>query len=440
MEEEIKENTIEEERVEEKTNEVIDEVLEWKTEKRKIKDLKLFEGNPRKMTEKQAERLLESLKKFNYVELIAIDQNNRVIAGNMRVQALKRLGREDEEIEVRVPSRPLTEEEAREYLLRSNKNIGEWDWDLLANFSEEELRRVGFDREELDKIIEVKEDDFDVVEEYEKIENPVVKIGDLFRLGNHRLLCGDSTDFKNFGILLGEERAQLVYTDPPYNVNYKYDVLHKGKKVKNKIQSFKDSWTPEEYKNLIYKVFKNAYDFSKDNAVFYCWHATKTEMDVRRGLEEAGWYVSQTLIWLKENIVLALGQDYQRIYEPCYFGWKRGKKRFSNKKFTSKFREAFSLNFNDFTDWLDALYERRDKISEYIHPTQKPVRLAERMIKKHSSEGDIVLEMFNGSGSTMMACEQLNRHCYGIELDPRFVEVAIKRWEQLTGQKAIKLN
>jgi hypothetical protein len=123
--------------------------LEWKTEKRKIKDLKLFDGNPRKMTKEQAEQLLESLKKFNYVELIVVDQNNRVIAGNMRVQALKQLGREDEEIEVRVPNRPLTEEEAREYLLRSNKNVGEWDWDLLANFDKNLLQKVGFERWQL---------------------------------------------------------------------------------------------------------------------------------------------------------------------------------------------------------------------------------------------------------------------------------------------------
>ena len=156
--------------------------ITWKTEKRKIRDLKLFDGNPRKMTEKQAEQLLESLKKFNYVELIVIDQNNRVIAGNMRVQALKKLGREDEEIEVRVPSRLLTEEEAREYLLRSNKNTGEWDWDLLANFSEEELKKVGFDSEELDKIF-----DLDLGEKEDEVPEPRketdIKYGDIFQLG-----------------------------------------------------------------------------------------------------------------------------------------------------------------------------------------------------------------------------------------------------------------
>jgi len=161
--------------------------LVWHTEKRKVKDLKLFEGNPRKMTKEQAEQLLKSLKKFNLVEIPAIDQNNRVIAGNMRIQALKQLGREDEEIEVRVPNRPLTEEEAREYLLRSNKNVGEWDYDLLANFDEDLLKEVGFDFTfeapliEIPNEIDVDKNDnllkeyilieFDDKEEYEKIKN-----------------------------------------------------------------------------------------------------------------------------------------------------------------------------------------------------------------------------------------------------------------------------
>ena len=162
--------------------------LQWHTEKRKVKELKLFEGNPRRMTTEQASQLLQSLKKFNLVEIPAIDQNNRVIAGNMRIQALKQLGRENEEIEVRVPNRPLTEEEAREYLLRSNKNTGEWDYDLLAaNFSEEELKNVGFGGEELDKIF-----DLDLGEKEDEVPEPRketnIKYGDIFQLGNHRVM------------------------------------------------------------------------------------------------------------------------------------------------------------------------------------------------------------------------------------------------------------
>jgi hypothetical protein len=190
------------------------EPLYWKTEKRKVRDLILFEGNPRKMSQEQAKQLLNSLKKFNYVELIVINQKNRVIAGNMRVRALKALGWEEEEIEVRVPSRPLTEEEAREYLLRSNKNVGEWDWDLLANFSEDELKRVGFSSEELDKIF-----DLDLGKKEDEISEPKketdIKQGDIFLLGRHRLMCGDATRKEDVEVLMDGKKADMVFIDPP---------------------------------------------------------------------------------------------------------------------------------------------------------------------------------------------------------------------------------
>ena len=164
--------------------------LKWHTEKRKVKDLKLFEGNPRKMTKEQAEQLLISLKKFNLVEIPAIDQNNRVIAGNMRIQALRTLGRDEEEIEVRVPNRPLTEEEAREYLIRSNKNVGEWDFDLLVNFDEDLLKNIGFENKELDKIFDLdlgeKEKEDEVPEPRKKTD---IKYGNIFQLEKHRLMC-----------------------------------------------------------------------------------------------------------------------------------------------------------------------------------------------------------------------------------------------------------
>lgn len=407
-----------------------------------ISELKPSEYNPRQMTEKQVEDLTNSIKEFGLVDPIIVNRHpgreNVVVGGHQRLKIASVLGFQT----VPVVYVDLDEKRERELNLRLNKNLGEWDWNMLANFDKEELLNVGFRSEELDKIFNVKEDEFDADKEYEKIEEPKTKLGDLYKLGEHRLLCGDSTKKESFERLMGGEKAQMVFTDPPYNVNYKYDwrrALHKGKKVKNTITSFRDKWTPEDYKKLIYDVFKNCFDFSFDSATFYCWHATKTEQEVRSGIEEAGWHFSQTLIWLKENIILALGQDYQRIYEPCYFGWKKGKKRFVNRVFTNKFRDAFSLNYEDFTDWLDVVYQKRDKLSDYIHSTQKPVRLAERALKKHSERGSIILEPFNGSGSTMIACEQLNRKCYAIELDPKFVDVAIKRWEQFTGQKAIKL-
>ena len=167
------------------------EKLIWHTERRKIKDLIPTEGNPRQMTEKQAEDLKQSLKKFNLVDIPAINLDNRIISGHQRITILKNEGREKEEIDVRVPNRKLTEAEHREYLLRANRNLGEWNYDLLANFDENLLKDIGWESEELDRVfnLEASEDDFDAGAEYEKIKEPKVKLGDLYQLGNHRLLC-----------------------------------------------------------------------------------------------------------------------------------------------------------------------------------------------------------------------------------------------------------
>ena len=211
------------------------EKLKWKTEKRKIKELKLFEGNPRKMSEAQAEQLYTSLQKFNLAEIPAIDQSNRILAGNMRIQALKKLGKENDTIDVRVPSRPLTEAEAKEYLIRSNKNIGEWDFDALANFDDDFLKEIGFESQELDKIfqLDTSEQD-DVIPEVKKTS---IKLGDMFQLGNHKLLCADCTVKENVERLMGGEKADMIFTDPPYGIGLDtdYSKMPKTKSRYNKI-------------------------------------------------------------------------------------------------------------------------------------------------------------------------------------------------------------
>lgn len=406
-----------------------------------IEQLKPAEYNPRFMTEKQAKELEKSIKEFGLVDPLIVNRHkgreNIVIGGHQRFKIASNLGFKT----VPVVYVDLDEKKERELNLRLNKNLGDWDWDLLANFEIEELKEVGFSDEELDKFIGLEEDDFDAEAEYEKILEPTTKLGDLWQLGEHRLLCGDSTQKASYEALLGQKKASLVFTDPPYNVGYDYTVTYvKGRARKNKFHTFNDNKNEEEFKDFIFNVFNNCYQFSLNSACFYCWHASKTEYLFRLGIEMAAWYIAQTLHWLKNGTTFSRGLDYLYANEPCYYGWKRGEKHFNNKKAVKDFKNIIALDINDFKDLPNIWYENRDKIKEYGHPTQKPIRLAERALKKHSKQGDIILEPFNGSGSTMMACGQLKRKCYAIELDPKYVDVAIKRWELFTNNKAIKLT
>lgn len=422
------------------------ESLIWTTEKRKIKDLVPWDKNPRTLTKKQAEDLRKSLEKFNLVEIPAINTDNKVIAGHQRIAIMHLIGRGEELIDVRVPNRPLTEEEFKEYNLRSNKNVGEWNWDMLANhFDLDMLKNVGFSRDELGgKLMpKIDEDDFDAQKEVEKITEAQAKPGDLYQLGNHRLMCGDSTKADDVAKLMNGEKADMIFTDPPYNVNYnyaKYQAIDHGRKKKfmdgGKI--FNDDKTELDFYGFLLDVFKLCHAHSADHCAMYVCYATKTDIPFQIAYRDAGWHFSQTIIWLKERIILALGQDYHRVYEPILFGWKQGSKHYKNTTITTE-KEVWDLDRMQFEERLDVWYLTRDKSKDYIHPTQKPIRLAERALKKNTTEGNLLYEPFNGSGSTMMACEKTNRRCYAMELDPKYVDVAILRWEKATGKKATKL-
>lgn len=400
-----------------------------------IEQLKPAEYNPRIMTEKQVNDLTESIKRFGLVDPIIVNQHegreNIVVGGHQRLKIASNLGFKT----IPVVYVNLPEKEEKELNLRLNKNLGEWDWDLLANFEMEELKDVGFSSEEIDKFIGLEEDNFDAQAEYDKIVEPVSKLGDLWQLGEHRLLCGDSTQKASYEAILGQKRASMVFTDPPYNVGYSYDWrsdMHKGKKVAHRF--FSDKKTEKQYSDFIKNVFVNCFDFCKDNSNFYCWYASKFHAIVENAIKEAGWKISQQLIWMKNYPVLSSGQDFHRTFEPCLHGWK-GKAHFYNK--IGNLRDI--INWEDFHDLFDVWFEKRDKLGDYKHPTQKPIKLAERALKKSSKSGDIILEPFCGSGSTLIACEQLKRNCYAIELDPIYCDVIIKRYELFTSNKATKI-
>lgn len=418
-----------------------DKKIAWSTEKRKVSELKGYENNPRKISESQFEELKQSIIKFNYVEIVAVNTDNTLVAGHMRVKALLDLGRGDEMIEVRVPNRKLNKKEFEEYLIRSNKNTGEWDFEKLASsFSFGDLKSWGFGKEELHFFDSegVKEDGFDAEAEYAKIKKPQTKLGDIYQLNGHRLICGDSKDEKYFKILFKNKKARLIHTDPPYNVDYKSPSGNSYSKGKygNDGKIFNDNKKPEEALELYTKTLENLFKFTTDDCVLYWWFADRNVVINLQAFESAAWHKSQTVIWVKERFVFSYGQDYHRCFEPCIVGWKQGKKHFTNKKLAN-LKDVHSLDFDSFIEVLDLWFINRDNTNDYVHPTQKPVRLSERALRKSSQRGDIVVDAFGGSGSTLIGCEQMERLCYLIELDPKYADVIVKRYVKFCNENKI---
>ncbi|XOB46639.1 MAG: DNA modification methylase [Candidatus Nealsonbacteria bacterium] len=433
-----------------KFNQRMPEKITWKSEKREISKLKPFEGNPRKANEKEVNDLTKSLDRFNLADPLIINTTGEIIGGNFRFSLLKKKGIKD--VDVRVPNRKLSRKEAEELNLRLNKNQGLWDFDILANLSEDLLKDSGFSSEELDKIFgteSVDEDDFDLEAELLKIKKPTTKRGQIISLGSHRLMCGDATKEEDVKKLMKGGLAQMVFTDPPYNVGYDYNTKYKFKnprgksyKTSTKMKSslgttaiFNDAQSPQEFYEFLKKAFINYYNHTRDDMAIYVCYSTSTYEQFANAFKDAKFHESQIIIWLKDRLVLALGQDYHRVYEPIIFGWKKGKIRYTNEMITNE-RNVWDLDKKKFEERLDVWYIKKDKAGTYEHPTQKPIRLAERAIKKNSRRGDIVLDFFGGSGSTLLGCEQLDRHCYMMELDPIYCDVIIKRYERFTGNKA----
>jgi site-specific DNA-methyltransferase (adenine-specific) len=254
-------------------------------------------------------------------------------------------------------------------------------------------------------------------------------------------MCGDSAKAEDVEKLMGGKKGRMIFTDPPYNVDYKspggldYDSKKYGGSG-GKI--FNDKKTDKECLEFYIDILKNLFDYTTDDVTIYWWFANKNNWINREAFELGGWHMSQIIIWLKNSMVFSRGQDYHRQYEPCMVGWKKKKSHFKNKKINN-LKDVFHLDYDDFSELMDVWYERRDVTQNYLHPTQKPLRLPERALKKNSERGDIVIDLFGGSGSTLMACEQMERKCYSMELDPKYVDVIIKRWEEHTSKKTKKL-
>jgi DNA modification methylase len=398
------------------------------------------------MSPKQTEDLKRSIKKFDLVELPVVDADGKVIAGHQRLAVLKLLGRENEKIEVRVPNRKLTKAEYDQYLLASNRVHGDWDWDkLAANFDVDLLLASGFDDTDLSHLfdnLEIEDDEFDVEKEVAKIKEPKVKLGDLYQLGRHRLLCGDSTDPKSVQTLMGGKKANVILQDPPYNIGLSYDKGIGGKRHFG--GAVDDDKSDEEYGELLRKAITNGLSVCEKDAHVFTYCDQKYIWLLQTLYRELKIENKRVCLWIKNNSTPTPQVAFNRQFEPCVYGTV-GKPYLSDKVLNlSEIMNAEvgtgNRTLEDVLDMIDIWLVKRLNGQDYEHPTSKPPKLHERALRRCSKPGDIILDLFAGSGSLMVAAEQLQRSAYLIEQSPVFTEVILNRYAKLTGIKAKKLN
>jgi len=387
----------------------------------KINEIHLNPDNPRFIKDDKFEKLKKSIKEFpKMMELrpIIIDDSGKILGGNMRYRALIELGYQEIPKGWVVKASELTEEEKKRFIIADNIPYGEFDYEKLGNeWDEVKLEDWGMDLSEINIHFEpeAEEDDFDVDKEVEETKEPICELGDIWQLGNHRIMCGDSTKREDVERLMDGKKADMVFTDPPYNVDYGVtkNPRHKIRTIQN------DKQSPEQWHDFCNDFFIILKEYNQGD--IYVWGASGPEgMKQRLWLTEMGCHWSATIVWKKQQLVLTPA-NYQRMYEPCFYGWF-GKSSYNGDR---KQTEVWEIN---------------RPLSSKLHPTMKPIELCSRGIKNSSKNGMIVLDIFLGSGSTLIACEQTNRICYGMEIDPIYCDVTIKRWEQYTKQKAEKLN
>lgn len=382
-------------------------------------------ANARKHGERNIETIVQSLNRFGQQKPIVVDSSFCVRAGNGTLEAARSLGWTHIDCVVT----DLKGSDAIAYAIADNRTaeLAEWDSGVLAatleglQFDDEALlAAAGFSDDELAELLkgigaELGDEGGGGVTEDEVPEppvDPITKPGDLWILGNHRLLCGDATKAEDVQRLMDGQQVELWLTDPPYNVDY-------TGKTKDALKVANDSMADQEFRSFLVKAFSNAFSATKPGAAFYIWHADLEGFNFRGAVHDCAQRVRQCLIWNK-NIMVMGRQDYHWKHEPCLYGWKDGAAHawYSDRKQTTV------LNFD------------RPSRSEQ-HPTMKPVALFVYLIANSSGHGSSVLDTFAGSGTTLIACEQLNRTCYGMELSPQYCDVIVNRWENLTGQTAV---
>lgn len=377
----------------------------------KIKEIKPYDRNAKKHDDTQINNVAESIRQFGFVQPIVIDSNGVIVIGHCRFEAAKRL-KYDEVPCIMVDD--LKPEQVDALRIVDNKtNESPWDIDLLTEELQDlDLSMFDFSWDLMEETAEATEITEDEAPEVDKTNDPISKFGQIWKLGRHRLMCGDSTSEENVKALLGGAKADLLLTDPPYGVDY-------TGKTKDALKIQNDAKTDEEMIEFLSSAFRAADAVMKPGAVFYIWYAGTKEHAFDKACQLTGWEVRQILIWAKNTMVMGR-QDYQWKHEPCIYGWKGG----AGHLWASDRKQTTILEFDRPT-------------ANKEHPTMKPIALFDYQIQNNTKGGDIVLDLFGGSGTTIMACEQNGRNACVMEYDPKYVDVIIKRWENFTGEKAV---
>ena len=390
-----------------------------------VQQLIPYVKNSRTHSDAQVAQIAASIKEFGWTNPILVDGENGIIAGHGRLMAARKLGHTEVPV---IELAHMTDSQKKAYVIADNQlamNAG-WDTSLLslelADLKDQgfNLDILGFDPKELDKLLEPEQvdglTDEDAVPDIP--EEPVTKLGDIYQLGNHRLMCGDSTSIDAVDKLMDGNLADLLHTDPPYNVNYDNSSRPNPGKSLGKIKN--DAMSSDDFYKFIYEMGACAYSVLKDGSSAYIWHADRETINFKKGMIDAGFDFAQTIIWKKP--MLLSRTRYQWAHEPCLFMVK-GSPYFTDDRTKT-------------TVWDFGGYDK----SKNVHPTQKPAFIPEEAINNSSKQGSNVLDLFGGSGSTIIACEKLGRNGFVMELDPKYCDVIVKRWEDFTGKKAVLLT
>jgi len=378
----------------------------------KISEVKVNPNNPRLIKDDKFKKLVQSVKDFPEmlnIRPIVVNKDMIILGGNMRFKACKEAGLK----EVPIIITDLTEEQQKEFLIKDNVSGGEWDWDILANeWDADDLKDWGLDLPlDYNEVLEAEEDDFEVPEG--GIETDIV-LGDLFEIGEHRLLCGDSTDSDSVAKIMNGEKADIMVTDPPYNVAYEG-------KTKEAMTIQNDKMSNGDFKNFLDSFFSCSLIELKEGSPIYVFCPIEDGAFLNAFLS-SGFKLQSILIWLKNTIVMGR-KDYNYKHEPILYGWKEG----AAHKWYGNFDKSTIIECN-----------KPPRNGE--HPTMKPIELLETVLNNSSQVNDLVLDLFLGSGSTMVASHQLKRKCYGMELDPKYCQVIIDRMRKLDETLIIKRN
>ena len=378
-----------------------------------------YARNSRTHSDEQVAQIAASIKEFGFTNPVLVDADGGIIAGHGRVMAARKLGMDHVPV---IELAHMSETQKRAYIIADNKlalNAG-WDDEMLAleiaDLKEEgfDLDLTGFSLDEIEELLDSGEEvpgltDPDAAPELQEVA--ITKPGDVWLLGKHRVMCGDSTSIDAVESLMNGSPADMLLTDPPYNVAYKG-------KTKDALEIQNDSMSDDGFRQFLRDAYVAADTVLKPGAVFYIWHADSEGYNFRGACKDAGWTVRQCLVWKKQALVMGR-QDYHWKHEPCLYGWKDG----ASHLWAADRKQTTILEF-----------DRPSRNGE--HPTMKPVALFEYQMLNNTKGGDIVLDIFGGSGTTMIAAEKNGRVARLMELDPKYVDVIVKRWQDFTGKRA----